>query len=149
MIIAEVFYGIKCDICDEICEDSEHSFYSDEGDALENSFNNEWAELNGKHYCPNCYSIDEETEGVKPFSPFPDHVKTIRKFFSSMVRSMRESIDESKEGVITLTYSIMHNESVYSHEEAFIRDFLKDSLIDLVQSKEKNHQPQISISIKL
>ena len=149
MIITEVFYGVKCDRCGEIYEDSEHSFYSDEDSAQQNALDDEWGELNGKHYCPNCHIIDEEKDEVKPFAPFPNHVKLIRKFFSSVVKSVRESIDESKEGIITLKYRLLYDEGLRPYDEEYLRNCLKDDFIDLVQTKELRHQTQISISIKV
>ena len=142
-----MFYGVKCDRCGEFHE-GEFTYFSDESEAVEQAESDDWRELNGKHYCPNCHSIDEEADEVKPLPPFPHHVKLIRKFIGSIVHSVGESIDESKEGCITLKYSLLYD-YLYDHDEAYIRDFLKDSLIDLTQSKEKNHQTKISISIKL
>ncbi len=39
MIVSEIFYGVKCNRCGEQYEDGEHSFWSDEDNAIETQWN--------------------------------------------------------------------------------------------------------------
>jgi|ERR1035437_1146929 hypothetical protein len=149
MIITEVFYGVKCNRCGKIHDDSEHAFYSDEDNAVESAIDDEWGGLYGKHYCPDCHSRNEDEDDITPFPPFPNHVKLIRKLFSSMIRSTREIIIENEKGVITLQYSLINSEHLIPCDEAYIKDMLKADLIEMTQLCEKNHQTVISISIKI
>lgn len=148
MIIAEVFYGVKCDRCGEICDDTEHAYYMDESEATEQALESEWGEINGKHYCPNCHIVNEETDEVEPFPAFPQHIKLIRKFFTSTIRCYREGFEE-KNNTVTLNYSLINVSKIDPISEKYIRDYLGENLIDIAQSQEKNHQAKISISIKL
>ena len=50
MIIAEVFYGVKCDRCGEICDVSEHTYYMDESEAQEQALESEWGEKNAESH---------------------------------------------------------------------------------------------------
>lgn len=55
-MIQEVkMYSIKCDRCGEDFIDPETGFdaYADECSAKEAALNSNWAEIDGKHYCPN------------------------------------------------------------------------------------------------
>ena len=54
---------IKCDRCGEYFEfDGYENWFRDEEDAVERVFDFNWTEINGKHYCPNCYEYNEETD---------------------------------------------------------------------------------------
>jgi hypothetical protein len=59
MIIKETFYGVECDACGKLFEGYEYSFWSDENYALENATDSEWIKDDKKHYCPDCYSYDD------------------------------------------------------------------------------------------
>lgn len=57
-------YGVECDRCKKMYEDgfTGISFWADENEAFNNAQeNSDWTEVNGKHYCPNCFTVDEET----------------------------------------------------------------------------------------
>ncbi len=63
MIYEEIMYGIKYDRCHEIYENCDGATVSSEKhDIEEEACENDWHEENGKHYCPNCYTRDEEDE---------------------------------------------------------------------------------------
>ena len=62
MIVSEIFYGVKCNRCGEQYEDGEHSFWSDEDNAIENAMESEWIEEKGKHYCDKCFHYNDEDE---------------------------------------------------------------------------------------
>jgi len=64
MIIKETFYAVECDRCKNISNGDEYNFFVDENTALEESVENEYVEYEGKHYCPDCYTIDENTDEI-------------------------------------------------------------------------------------
>lgn len=66
-----ILYGIKCDRCREVFEDSEgHTVFFDKGDAEEGVAEDSWHCDGDKHYCPNCYFVDDnDVITVKPSIP--------------------------------------------------------------------------------
>lgn len=149
MVIAEVFYGVKCDRCGEIYESGEHAYYMDESEAQEQALESEWGELNGKHYCPNCHSVDEETDEIKPFPAFPKHVSHIRNFAKKMMGGLHEGIEEKDNAdFIILKYSIQNGRSFKMFHLNYIRDFLDEKFVSLDVDKQK-YWDNISITIKL
>lgn len=70
MIYEEIMYGIKCDRCHKIYENCDGCTVSSEKhDMEESACEDDWYEENGKHYCPDCYTRDENDEDkviVKP-----------------------------------------------------------------------------------
>ena len=60
-IIKVTMYTVQCDNCKITSGDNdEFSCWNDESNALENATNKDWIEHKGKHYCPNCYTIDKD-----------------------------------------------------------------------------------------
>lgn len=83
MITTEVLYGCQCDRCSEVYEDSNgYQLHADKHEAETDALENGWGELNGKHYCENCHTIDEETDEVIIKSPYPKSVKKVEKFIN-------------------------------------------------------------------
>ena len=66
-----ILYGIKCNRCREVYEDEEgHTVFFDKSDAEEGASESEWHCDGDKHYCPNCYSMDDnDVITVKPSIP--------------------------------------------------------------------------------
>lgn len=64
MIIKETFYAVSCDRCNDMSQGDEYNFFIDENTALEESIENEYIEHQGKHYCPDCYTVDEDTDEI-------------------------------------------------------------------------------------
>ncbi len=63
MIIKEYFYAIECDNCKKVAGSNEHdsAWLPDEDGAKDNAVNGEqWHEEGDKHYCPHCFSFDDE-----------------------------------------------------------------------------------------
>ena len=57
MIVEATFYNIRCDLCGA---DSDEMWYNDKHNAETNAFDNaDFKFLGGKHYCPSCYTIDD------------------------------------------------------------------------------------------
>ena len=87
MIVPEIFYGVKCDRCKEIFEAGDHAYYSDKSSVLDEALDYAWIEQNGKHYCPNCYAQDEETDEITIRPDIPEAVKKIQKFILNITRN--------------------------------------------------------------
>lgn len=62
MIEKVEMYQAVCDGCGESYYDDFNGFvaWSDEAAAQNAATENEWMEINGKLYCPDCYEYDEE-----------------------------------------------------------------------------------------
>lgn len=57
-IIQETFYNIKCDVCEQYAD--EEYWLTDEASAKEHADTNDFYELGGKHYCSNCWHINDD-----------------------------------------------------------------------------------------
>ena len=68
MIISNIFYAVKCDRCGKVNENYDGiQFWASPENALELSVGEDWEEINNKHYCPDCFELNEEDETiVKP-----------------------------------------------------------------------------------
>lgn len=54
-MISEVkAYILECDNC-KVLYDDDYGIWVSETDALESAKENEWIDIEGKHYCPDCY----------------------------------------------------------------------------------------------
>ncbi len=56
-LMKEYFYNIECDVCG--CLYNEESWQASV-ELLKESDENEWLELGGKDYCPDCWEYDED-----------------------------------------------------------------------------------------
>lgn len=91
MILKEIFYGIKCDRCGTINNETDTAFWNDESTAENQANDDEWnSTIPGKHYCPNCFTVNEETEEVTIKPPFPESVKRIEKFIDTITKNCAE-----------------------------------------------------------
>lgn len=57
-VVQESFYNIKCDCCGSLAD--EEYWHNDESSAKENADRNDFYELDGKHYCPDCWSVNDD-----------------------------------------------------------------------------------------
>ena len=58
MIVKENFYNVECDCC--YCLANEDLWQVDENTAKEKALDGDWREFEGKHYCPNCWKLDDD-----------------------------------------------------------------------------------------
>lgn len=135
MIVTEIFYGLKCNRCMEMYDDGEHSFWNDEGAAVENAMESEWVEEKGKHYCPDCHEVDEETDEVKVKLDFPKHLIALKKFIDNVCRSHSSQVSEHDDW-FKISTSLFTNEIRLSpFEEDYIKGSLGDNLISIEYKK--------------
>ena len=66
MIKEVTYYDIICDRCGKSLTEESEMCYPDKDSALMVAEQSEWVEINGKHYCPDCYELDEETDEYVP-----------------------------------------------------------------------------------
>lgn len=61
MIHTVKMYTVVCDNCgDDIGANSEYSCWNDETYAEENAMDSDWIREGKKHYCPDCYTYDDD-----------------------------------------------------------------------------------------
>ena len=147
MIITEVFYGVKCDRCGEIFEDGEHSFWSDESSAIENASDSEWAKLNGKHYCSNCYEVNEETDEIKVFEEYPQPLKTLNRFIDKILKGVSRNVSEYEDHFLIKCY-FYYKPKLDLFEVDYIKSLLGEKFISLDYEIEKYNRFTCCIKMK-
>lgn len=58
MIVKENFYNVECDYCHELADVDVWSV--EEQTAKEKALDYDWRELGSKHYCPDCWELDDD-----------------------------------------------------------------------------------------
>ena len=66
MIKKVTYYDIICDRCGKSLINESETCYSDAGSAEMIAKDSEWITIDGKHYCPDCYELDEVTDKYVP-----------------------------------------------------------------------------------
>ena len=66
MIKPVTMYSVVCDRCGKEFETYDFVAWTDECSAREQALESEWQEIGGKHYCPDCYEYDENTDEYVP-----------------------------------------------------------------------------------
>ena len=62
MIEEVTYYDIICDRCGKSLINESETCYPDTGSAEMTAQDSEWLAIGSKHYCPDCYELDEETD---------------------------------------------------------------------------------------
>lgn len=138
MIVSEIFYGVKCNRCGGLHDDGEHTYWFDESTAEEYAQNSDWISIKGKHYCPECYSFDEERDDNLPKPDYPLHLRTLRTFIGKTIRSYGIEISEQEE-YFTASIGIWEGNSLQWFEEDYIKNFLGENLISLSYKKHERY----------
>lgn len=127
MIEQKIFYGLKCDRCGTMCEGGEFEYFDDESFAVENALESEWKEIGDKHYCPDCYEIDEETDEVKVYEPYPDYIDKVMSFIKGGLKVgaiLKETKD--KFTITVFSYNVL---KFKEYDLEYIKNVLGDKLI--------------------
>lgn len=66
MIKEKTYYDIICDRCGKSLTNESGDCYLDSNIAVFIAILSEWLIIDGKHYCPDCYEVDEETGDYVP-----------------------------------------------------------------------------------
>lgn len=68
MIETVTMYRVKCDGCGKSAQDdSEYFAWAEEDQAWFEANESEWKLIDGKHFCPECWMWDEDTDEAVPF----------------------------------------------------------------------------------
>lgn len=147
MIITEVFYGIKCNRCGELYEDGEHSFWSDESSAMENAGESDWQEVKGKHYCPNCCEVDEETDEIKVFEEYPQLLKTLNGFIDKILKGINRDVLEYEDSFM-IKCRLYNKPKLELFEVDYIKSLLGEKYISLDYEEGKYNSFTCCIKMK-
>lgn len=148
MIIAETFYGIKCNRCGELYEDGEHSFWSDENSAIENAFESDWQEVAGKHYCSGCSEVNEETDEVIIYPEYPTHLKTLNSFLDKITKAIGRDVIESEKGFFIVKCRFYNRHKLEEYESNYIKSLLGDVFVSIDYVDEKHNSKSCLIKFK-
>ena len=66
MIKEVTYYDIICDRCGKSLINESETCYHDKDSALMVAEQSGWQEIGDKHYCPDCYELDEVTDEYVP-----------------------------------------------------------------------------------
>lgn len=66
MIKQVTMHSVVCDRCGKTFEADDIIAWTDECSAREYALDSEWKEIDGKHYCPDCYEYDESIDEYVP-----------------------------------------------------------------------------------
>lgn len=66
MIKEVTYYDIICDRCGKSLTEESEMCYTDKDSALMVAEQSEWKEIGGKHYCTDCYELDEKKDEYVP-----------------------------------------------------------------------------------
>ena len=66
MIKEVTYYDIICDRCGKSLINESETYYPDKDSALMVAEQSEWQKIGSKHYCPDCYELDEVTDEYVP-----------------------------------------------------------------------------------
>lgn len=101
MIVEKTFYAVKCDNCGAIHNDEGDfpAFWDSKEVSWEMAGESNWQKFDGKHYCDECYSYDDDDvfqinlsrqkqfsqkqpiQNDRPMRPdIPEHLKNIKYF---------------------------------------------------------------------
>lgn len=128
MIIDKTFYGVKCDRCERVYEECDFSFWDDKSSAIENAMENDWVEINNKHYCPNCYERDEETDEIKVLEDYPEVIKTLKNFISKTLKGIVRNVFEDDSHYI-IESSFYSKQRLEQFEIGYIQGLLGEKLV--------------------
>ena len=66
MIKEVIYYDIICDRCGKSLTNESETCYPDIESAEMTARDSEWQKIGGKHYCRDCYGLDDETDEYVP-----------------------------------------------------------------------------------
>lgn len=132
MIITDVFYAVKCDRCGKVCDGTDAEYYNDMDSALEYAKEEEWIAQYGKHYCPNCYVVNEDAEEIRVKPPRSQHLKSLEKFINEFLGCNARVLESSDDYEV-----LFYGKDLSILDEGYIREMLGDNLISLQYNANK------------
>jgi rubredoxin len=137
MLVTDVFYGVKCDRCGDLYEDSDgHTFFSSADSPIEGASDDEWKEVKSKHYCPNCYTKDDD-DNVVPKPDYPKSVEIVKEFIK-LIKKSTPRITEFTDAFEIRAYE--NYGELMPYDIQWLKDRLGDSLVSIERVDIKNHR---------
>lgn len=125
MIITDVFFAVKCDRCGKVNNETDTAFWNEESIADEMAKESDWlCNIHGKHYCPNCYIINDLDE-IKIKPPLPLAVKNIKGFVLCQIGNVPDLSEFDDRFEIHFN----ENKKMFDFHENYINSF-KNVLIE-------------------
>ena len=147
MITQSIFYSVKCDRCGTINEDGDdQSCFFDEGDAVESAIGNMWEEIGNKHYCPECFTINEKTDVVTAKEPYPNHLIKLKKFLEKVL-NVRTRIFEHDDFFV-VKINIYGSKILIPIDERYIFEILGDRFISNEREDKRYGEDEYTVTIK-
>ncbi len=143
MIVKEIFYGIECDRCKELHNDGDHEFWFDEDSAVEYAIESDWIEKHGKHYCNDCYEIDNK-DNVIIYEDRPEHIKDVINFIRGALKRRVDVIEG--DDVFYVKTTIWHK-PFKEKDIDYIKSILCDQYCEFTFEKD-NYSWTMNIKIK-
>lgn len=148
-----IFYGLQCDRCGEDYESSgEYSYYSDRSDVWDAASDDCWANIDGRHYCPNCYEDNPDPDHdydhvYRPKPAYPAYIPTLRRFLSVLGGYTQSESD----GWLKFRIHTRHNEKQLAPEYRAMIDkilYLAEHRIEVVDLQNASNA-EVNIYIRL
>lgn len=147
MITKEIFYSVKCNRCGTVNEDGDdQSCFFDEGDAVESAINNDWAEIDNKHYCPDCFTYNDETDEYTEKAPYPDHLTKLKKFLEKVL-NVRARVFEHPDSFI-VKINIYSSKILIPIDERYVFEILGDHFISNEREDKRYGEVEYTVTIK-
>lgn len=152
MITEQLFYGVRCDRCGDDYESSgDYSYMTTKGDILDCAIDDDWEEIDGKHYCPCCYEKNPDPEHdddheYRPKPPYPEYISTLKRF----LRVLGGWRQEEKDGYLHVKFHTTSTRELESEYRAMIDKILCKAEYRIeVHTKENAANAEVEIIIKL
>ncbi len=124
MIIPTIYYTLQCDRCKEIFESSEGFIGQVDSDSVwDDAEHSDWIEYKVKHYCPNCYILEEEKDEYIPLPAYPKSIFRVEKFLKTYV-GFKDAIIKEYSGHFIVSVHLRNNEQFQKEFLEMIRFIL-------------------------
>ena len=147
-----IFYGLQCDRCGDDYESGEYTYFSDKGDVLDSAIDNDWQEIDGRHYCPCCYEENpdpnhDDDHEYRPKPAYPECIPQLRRFLH-VIGGYRQ---EEKDGWLKFRTHTGHMEKALAPEYRAMIDKILSSVEHRIEvvDLEKSSNAEVNIYIHL
>lgn len=120
MIKPVIFYMMVCNRCGNTYSDyDDHTCFPDD-DMM--CYADDWAEINGRHFCPNCHTYNDETDEITVKPPYPDKLQKLKVALNSGIFTH-----------ISPDFSISEDEEYYKLSNSYSISELPESAKTLIK----------------
>lgn len=133
MITKVMCYGVRCDRCGKAYEDyDDHLVWSDEGWAEEQALNDEWIDVDFKHFCPDCYKVDEKTDENIILPMYTKEVRFVKAILREVCKTYCNISLTDSHWLIEFSKNKLDSKTL-----TYIQDVLGDMLADINETTTK------------